>query len=194
MPTDKQLLGAQGEELVVRNCACPRCKRSRTLKTLPANFKCADIICDFCGYLAQVKAKGTADGVVVPPSIPGAAWGPQQERMLAGIYFPLFLVLVSTTSGRFSIHYLSADLQTEEMFLERAPLGPGARKEGWTGFRYNSCLGSRSVRAGCGGAVAEAEGKGRGVQGSGGIGSPSAGSSGSKRTSTRFVSSSQSWQ
>lgn len=137
MATAKQETGALGEVLVVRNCACPRCKRPRTLKALPLNFKCADVVCDFCGYLAQVKAKSSRDASTIPPVINGAAWGPQQARMQAGIYFPLFLVLVAAELGRFSIHYLSADLQSEEMFLERPPLGPGARKEGWTGFRYN---------------------------------------------------------
>jgi hypothetical protein len=137
MATAKQELGTLGEKLVVQHCACPKCKRPRTLKTLPTNFKCADIICDFCGYLAQVKAKTSADAATPPAVINGAAWAPQQERMQAGIYFPLFLVLVADGIGRFSIHYLSADLQGPELFVERAPLGPGTRKEGWTGFRYN---------------------------------------------------------
>jgi hypothetical protein len=66
-----------------------------TLVRLPANFKCADVICDFCGYLAQVKAASTEKIGSVPKSVLGAAWGPQQERMKAGIYFPLFLVLIA---------------------------------------------------------------------------------------------------
>jgi type II restriction enzyme len=137
MATAKQQLGSLGEKLVVQNCACPRCKRAGTLKTLPLNFKCADVICDFCGYLAQVKAKTSPDGVTPPGIIPGAAWAPQQARMQAGIYFPLFLVLVAPAIGRFSIHYLSADLQGPDLFIEREPLRAGAQKEGWTGFRYN---------------------------------------------------------
>ena len=39
--------------------------------------------------------------------------------MDAGIYFPLFLVLVNagaTSRRRYSIHYLPADLQSPEMF------------------------------------------------------------------------------
>jgi len=137
MATAKQELGELGEKLVVQHCPCPKCKRSRTLRTLPPNFKCADVICDFCGYLAQVKASTSADGVTPPAKLLGAAWGPQRERMQAGIYFPLFLVLVCEAAGRFSIHYLSADLQTPELFLERAPLGPDARRAGWQGFYYH---------------------------------------------------------
>lgn len=53
MATDKQKLGELGERYVIGNSLCPRCKRARTLKLLPTNFKCADVICDFCGYLAQ---------------------------------------------------------------------------------------------------------------------------------------------
>ena len=137
MPTAKQNLGALGEQLVVQHCACPRCKRTRTLRTLPANFNCADIICDFCGYLGQVKAHSCADDETPPAKLLGAAWGPQRQRMEAGIYFPLFLVLVAQEAGRFSIHYLSADLQTLEMFLERTPLRETARRAGWQGFHYN---------------------------------------------------------
>ena len=108
-----------------------------TLRALPPNFKCADIICDFCGYLAQVKAHSCRDGLTPPAKLLGAGWRPQRERMAAGIYFSLFLVLVGEKAGRFSIHYLAADLQTPELFLERSPLGPTARRSGWQGFHYN---------------------------------------------------------
>lgn len=136
MATAKQELGALGEQLVVQNCACPRCKRQRTLKPLRTNFKCADIICDFCGYLAQVKASTSANGVV-PPTLLGAAWEPQRQRMEAGIYFPLFLVLVIRRQKRFAIHYLPADLQSEDLFLPRNPLSVNAKRAGWRGFNYD---------------------------------------------------------
>ena len=31
--------------------------QKKTLKLLPPNFKCADIICDFCSFLGQIKPK-----------------------------------------------------------------------------------------------------------------------------------------
>jgi type II restriction enzyme len=138
MPTKRQVLGRFGEICVVKECACPKCKRSRTLKRLPNNFKCADVICDFCGYLAQVKALTVADIDNIPNSVLGAAWGPQKERMAAAIYFPLFLVLVS--GRRHSIFYLSADLQVSEMFKPRSPLSARARRAGWQGFNYDLSL------------------------------------------------------
>lgn len=67
----------------------------------------------------------------------GAAWGPQRERMASGIYFPLFLVLVARTGDRFSIHYLSADLQTPDLFLERKSLSERAKRAGWQGLHYH---------------------------------------------------------
>jgi hypothetical protein len=94
-------------------------------------------VCDFCGYLGQVKTHSCIDGETPPKRLLGAAWGPQKTRMDAGIYFPLFLVLVAAERGRFSIHYLSADLQTPELFVERALLGPDARRAGWQGFYYD---------------------------------------------------------
>ena len=137
LTTKRQKLGEFGENRVTKDCNCPRCKRARTLVRLPTNFKCADVICDFCGYLAQVKTSAVRTIEVIPSQILGAAWGPQQERMEAGIYFPLFLVLATTEQKLYSIYYLSADLQQVEMFKPRNPLSPNARRAGWTGFLYN---------------------------------------------------------
>jgi type II restriction enzyme len=102
MTTERQLLGAFGEERVVQECQCPHCKRSRTLVRLPNNFKCADVICDFCGYLAQVKAARVLNIDCIPDTILGAAWGPQKDRMAAAIYFPLFLVLKGSSRADYS--------------------------------------------------------------------------------------------
>jgi hypothetical protein len=146
MATKRQLVGSFGEQRVAQECLCPRCKRSRTLVRLPKNFKCADVICDFCGYLAQVKSTRFPNIETVPNTIPGAAWGPQKDRMASAIYFPLFLVLLDASSpasrAAYSIFYLSADLQDPTMFQPRAPLSENARRAGWQGFKYDL----RSVR------------------------------------------------
>ena len=137
MATTKQQLGEFGERLVAKMCPCPGCKRDHTLKRLPPNFKCANLICDFCGFLAQVKASTSVDGQTLPKVVLGAAWGPQKERMDAAIYFPLYLVLVTSDQKKYSIHYLSADLQPPELFAMRKPLSSAAKRAGWQGFNYN---------------------------------------------------------
>jgi hypothetical protein len=137
MMTARQTLGVFGEQAVVRDCSCPKCKRSRSLVRLPPNFKCADIICDFCGYLAQVKAASTSNIDSIPKTILGVAWGPQKQRMDAGVYFPLFLVLVAAGAKRYAIYYLSSDLQIPAMFVPRSPLSATARRHGWQGFLYD---------------------------------------------------------
>ena len=136
MATKQQALGDFGEKLVMSNANCPKCKKLKnTFRILPKNFKCADLICDFCGYLAQVKTVSVADVNQLPKNILGAAWEPQQERMKAGIYFPLFIVLhKSGERVKSKIYYLSADLQTEEMFVPRKPLTASARRAGWQGY------------------------------------------------------------
>lgn len=134
MATDKQKLGDWGEKLVASNCACPKCKRVKTTRLLPPNFRCADLICDFCGYLAQVKTSKVANVDRLPSTIPGAAWGPQKERMDAAVYFPLFVVLVTPDFKRSAIFFLPADLQTPDMFVARKPLGESAKRAGWQGF------------------------------------------------------------
>jgi hypothetical protein len=136
MPSAKQQFGAHGEALVARYCPCPKCKRQRTLRSLPPNFKCADLICDFCGYLAQVKSIATANVDALPKKVLGAAWRVQKERMNAGIYFPLFIVLVNPAK-QFAIYYLSADLQGPGLFVKRKPLSTQARRAGWQGFVYD---------------------------------------------------------
>ena len=133
--TERQLVGSFGEQRVTRDCSCPHCKRRRTLVRLPRNFKCADVICDFCGYLAQVKTKKVREIDVVPKSVLGAAWRPWKERMDSGIYFPLFLVLVSPRN-KYSIFYLPTDLQKPDMFRPTKPLSATAKMAGWQGFEW----------------------------------------------------------
>ncbi len=135
-PTAKQSLGTRGEDHVAKTARCPGCKRKeRTLRTLPPNFKCADVVCDFCGYLLQVKTKSVKGPlpIVCPKKILGGAWGPQKERMDAGIYFSLFIV-VENDAGKVVTFFLPRDLQTPEMFVERKPLSATAKRAGWTGF------------------------------------------------------------
>ena len=128
MATAKQRLGDAGEKHVAKLCSCPKCKRSKTLKVLPKKFKCADIICDICGYIAQVKTTNVTNVAKVPGKVLGAAWKPQKEQMGAGIFFPLYLVLVLKGDPRTkAIYYLSADLQNPKMFIVRKPLSKSAR-------------------------------------------------------------------
>jgi Dam-replacing family len=94
------------------------------------------VICDFCGYLGQVKTATARDIAIVPKALLGAAWAPQKERMDAAIYFPLFLVLVDAERN-YAIHYLSTDVQNDAMFRPRSPLSQNARRPGWQGFTYD---------------------------------------------------------
>jgi type II restriction enzyme len=135
MATKKQELGAWGEQLVSKTFACPRCKTFHSLRRLPPNFKCADIICDFCGYLAQVKTTNVKDVNKIPKTILGAAWHPQKKRMKAGIYFPLYIVLRNKTNK--AIYYLGTEFQHPSMFKKRNPLTKNARRAGWQGFIYD---------------------------------------------------------
>jgi type II restriction enzyme len=136
MATKLQVLGDKGEELVRAKVDCPKCKKARkSLRILPRNFRCADLICDFCGYLAQVKTTTVDDPTKLPKSILGAAWEPQRERMEAGIYFPLFIVATTGKSKSLPhIYYLPADFQTEAMFIPRTPLSSTAKRAGWQGY------------------------------------------------------------
>ena len=144
MATSKQELGTFGEEFVAKSISCPSCKSlNKTLKLLPQNFKCADLICDFCGYLAQVKSVTVKDIDLLPKQILGAAWGPQKERMDSGIYFPLFIVAYKDKKN-IGVYFLPSDLQTSNMFIPRKPLSESARRAGWQGFMIDLPLGLSS--------------------------------------------------
>ena len=131
--TKRQKLGDFGEKTVTK-VACPRCKRGKTLHQLPMNFACADIICTFCGFLAQVKSAEKMDVNRLPKYLLGAAWAPQKDHMDSGIYFPLFIVVASPDRKKVALYYLPADLQDPEMFVPRKPLTSAAKRPGWQGF------------------------------------------------------------
>jgi hypothetical protein len=62
--------------------------------------------------------------------------GPQKERMDSAIFFPLLLVLTDGKKQK-AVYYLPTDLQNREMFRERKPLSPNAKRAGWQGFVYD---------------------------------------------------------
>ena len=55
--------------------------------------------------------------------------------MDAGIYFPLYVVL--KCEKKFSVFYLSSDLQTKEMFIKRKPISSNAKRAGWQGYFFD---------------------------------------------------------
>lgn len=137
MSTSRQILGSFGENLVAKKVRCPACQRSeRTLRLLPANFKCADLICDFCGYLSQVKTSRVKNVNQLPKQILGAAWKPQIERMEKNIYFSLYFVLVDNEKNS-AIYYLPKEQQSREIFIPRKPLSESAKRSGWQGYFIN---------------------------------------------------------
>jgi len=108
---------------------------------LPPNFECADIICKFCGFLAQVKATRLPDGSdSFPERIMSAAWGPQHERILAGIYNGLYLTgFTQSGRGLLRIDYIPPHILegTPEVFEPRKPLSATAKRAGWQGYLLN---------------------------------------------------------
>ena len=38
---------------------------------------------------------------------------------------------------KYSVFYLSSDLQTEEMFIKRKPLSSSAKRAGWQGYYFD---------------------------------------------------------
>ena len=123
-------------EAGLQDLSLPPCKRFRTLKRLPPGFKCADLICDFCGFLGQVKTC-TVEKIEVCQEAARSGMGATKGKDGVRIYFPLFVVAATQESKKFAIYYLSADLQLPELFFARNPLSASARRAGWCGFLYD---------------------------------------------------------
>jgi|ERR1700686_108795 len=138
MPTARQALGRRGEDAVRGRAVCPQCNRSRHFKRLPTNFECADVICKFCGFLAQVKTTRLKDGTdEFPDRIMGAAWRPQHDRILAGIYHGLYLVgFRQNGTSLVRIDYVPPHViaATPRIFEPRKPLSATAKRAGWAGY------------------------------------------------------------
>ena len=133
MPTDRQSRGNKGEVFIAKHMPCLKCKRHKTLKQLPNNFKCADLICDFCSHTSQVKTfQKVTEGL--PDTVLGAAWGPQIERMNSGIYHALWFVRVDTKDRVQEVWLLPSELQTQDLFQPRRPLSDTAKRAGWQGY------------------------------------------------------------
>ena len=132
--TSHQALGDYGEAVVAR-LPCPKCKHDRTLRRLPVNFRWADIICDFCGYLAQSQGDGASRRRHSATIAHGSCRGPQNERMTAGIYFPLFIVVANADRSAHAVYYLPADLQQPEMFQQRRPSQANGAPSGMGGLQ-----------------------------------------------------------
>ena len=80
----------------------------------------------------------------MPRTILGATWGPQNERMESGIYFPLFVVLVDA-KRKYSIFYLPAgtcatfiDCEKGRLALPPNSAAPSASNapNRWSPLRY----------------------------------------------------------
>lgn len=136
MATKYQIAGDIGEEWIKKAVICPRCSRGK-LKILPKNFKCADMICDFCGFLGQVKSKRVRSKEEKLNVVLGAAWKPQKERLDAGIYHSLFVVKL-VKEKPVQIVMIRPDAQRKSgFFVPRKPLSKTARRAGWQGFVYD---------------------------------------------------------
>lgn len=100
------------------------------------NFPCADLICKFCGHLAQVKAVTLREGqTTLPTRILGAAWNPVREQMEAGIFHDLYLVGFSPRGKLVRIERVSAETlhASPDVLRPREPLKATARRAGWQG-------------------------------------------------------------
>jgi type II restriction enzyme len=120
----KKTIGDKAEKLVCGRLSCPRCKRGRTLRRLPPSFPCADVICSFCGYVAQVKAHKVADAEDESiTKLIGGSWRTQKERIDAGIYLPIYVVLhfrdPHFRDRMHKIFYLGVEHQFRRMFIPR---------------------------------------------------------------------------
>ena len=130
--TGIQKLGDRGEEFALREInkasGCLNCKHKRgKLKTLLGSFAAVDLVCEFCGQMYQVKTTKVENTSMLPTSVRGAQYPPLKDRMDAGIFHPLVIVLFKkgkngpdgltrTWKKTGTVWYLSPDLVEREMY------------------------------------------------------------------------------
>ena len=96
------------------------------------------MICKFCGFLAQVKATSRSSNDGPPPTVLGGAWQPQHERVIAGIFHPVYVVTFAGAKLA-RIDYVPAHMLGAHpaVFKPRARLSETAQRAGWQGFVYD---------------------------------------------------------
>ena len=79
------------------------------------------------------------NGTEFPERVLGAAWRPQHEQIIAGIFHALYLVGFDSKGNLVRIDYVPAHVlqASPAVFEPRQPLRPTAKRAGWTGFYYN---------------------------------------------------------
>ncbi len=123
---------------MAKHAPCPTCGRQRHLKPLRKNFPTVDLICKFCGHLAQVKAATLRRGHEQPTIVLGAAWTPVREQIEAGIFHDLYVA--GYRDGRLvRIERISAETLAAhpQVIKPRNPLSATARRAGWQGLIYD---------------------------------------------------------
>ena len=45
--------------------------------------------------------------------------------------------IICSNDKKYSVYYLSADLQSKDIFVARKPLSASAKRAGWQGFMYD---------------------------------------------------------
>ena len=106
-------------------------QEEETSRRLPTNFKCADVICDFCGFLAQVKAVSSKNIETVPRTILGAAWRVQRKGWSQESTF-LCISFGSMIAGSTPFSISRRNAEPGHLRREKA-----TKRSGWQGFIYD---------------------------------------------------------
>jgi Dam-replacing family len=91
-------------------------------------------------WLLSAGEGGDAEGSDdLPPRVLGAAWAPQHEQMIGGIFHGLYLVGFAPSGTLVRIDYVPGHVLqvSPDVFEPRQPLSPTAKRAGWRGFNYN---------------------------------------------------------
>ena len=75
----------------------------------------------------------------LPDKIMGAAWGPQHEQIMAGIFHALYVAGFTPAGRLVRIDYVPGHVlqASPNVFEPRSPLRSAAKRAGWQGFMYD---------------------------------------------------------
>lgn len=123
-----QKIRVMSERWFAENLFCPCCGNIRVEK-LPNNSPVADVCCEHCGEIFELKSKRNSIGA----KIMDGAYHTMIERITSNLNPQLFLMQYSATLSVTNLTLIPKFFFTPDIIEKRKPLSPKARRAGWVG-------------------------------------------------------------
>ena len=123
-----QKIRVMSEDWAVNNLFCPCCGNDK-LKKMPNNYPVADLMCDICNSVFELKSKQGNIG----NKINDGAYDTMIERIKSNSHPELFILQYSTQLLVTDLMLIPKFFFIPSIIEKRKPLSSNARRAGWVG-------------------------------------------------------------